>query len=49
LIRWFDTVEDPRRALLEFKDTYNMHWRTERHGHRTTQSVLLDYTAKNAA
>ena len=33
-IRTFDTVEDLRRALLEFRETYNTTWLIERHGFR---------------
>jgi hypothetical protein len=42
-------VEELRRALLEFKDTYNAHWRIERHVHRAPSSVRLDYAAERAA
>ena len=34
-VRMFDTVEDLRQALLEFKDRYNRAWLCERHGHQT--------------
>ena len=33
-VRSFDTVEELRRALLEFRDTYNAIWLIERHGFR---------------
>src|ERR671933_1986408 len=31
-LRRFDTVEELRRALLEFKQRYNRTWMVERHG-----------------
>ena len=34
-VRTFDTVEELRQALLEFKDRYNRAWLCERHGHQT--------------
>jgi transposase InsO family protein len=33
-VRTFDTVEELRAALLEFRDTYNATWLIERHGFR---------------
>lgn len=33
-VRAFETVEELRQALLEFRETYNEHWLIERHGHR---------------
>jgi len=41
-IRWFDTVEDLRFALLEFRRTYNARWLIERHGFRSPAHVRLD-------
>ena len=38
-VRTFDTVEDLRRALLEFRDAYNATWLIERHGFRTPDAV----------
>jgi transposase InsO family protein len=37
--RTFDTVEELRRALLEFRDAYNTTWLIERHGFRTPDAV----------
>lgn len=37
--RHFDTVEDLRRALLEFKETYNRKWIIGRHGYKTPSQV----------
>jgi putative transposase len=31
-VRHFDTVEELRRALLEFRKVYNTTWLIERHG-----------------
>jgi putative transposase len=38
-VRTFDTVEDLRQALLEFKERYNHGWLCERHGHQTPAVV----------
>lgn len=38
-VRTFDTVEELRLALLEFKDRYNRGWLCERHGHQTPAQV----------
>jgi putative transposase len=38
-VRSFDTVEELRRALLEFRDTYNATWLIERHGFRPPNAV----------
>ena len=38
-VQTFDSVEDLRRALLAFKETYNNTWPIERHGHRTPAAV----------
>ena len=35
----FETVQQPRLALLAFKDRYNEAWLVERHGHRTPAAV----------
>ncbi len=34
-VRTFDTVEELRQALLEFKDRFNKHWLLQRHGYAT--------------
>jgi putative transposase len=41
-IRTFDTVEELRHALLEFRDTYNATWLIERHGFRSPDTVRQD-------
>jgi transposase InsO family protein len=38
-VRHFDTVEELRLALLEFKERYNRHWLLQRHGWRTPHEV----------
>src|SRR3712207_2840414 len=38
-VRTFDTVEELRQALLEFRETYNANWLIERHGFRTPDAV----------
>jgi putative transposase len=41
-VRTFDTVEDLRVALLEFRETYNTTWLIERHGFRPPSAVRRD-------
>ena len=41
-VRTFDTVEELRRALLDFRETYNTTWLIERHGFRPPSSVRQD-------
>jgi transposase InsO family protein len=41
-LRSFDTVEELRRALLEFRETYNATWLIERHGFRPPDAVRQD-------
>jgi putative transposase len=41
-VRSFDTVEELRAALLEFRDTYNATWLIERHGFRPPNAVRQD-------
>lgn len=38
-VRTFDTVEELRGALLEFRETYNSTWLIERHGFRPPAAV----------
>jgi putative transposase len=38
-VRSFDTVEELRAALLEFRDVYNTTWLIERHGFRPPDAV----------
>ena len=50
-VRSFDTVEELRQALLDFRDTYNATWLIERHGFRPPNAVRQDrlHTAALAA
>ncbi len=41
-VRRFDTLEELREALHQFKDTYNRSWIVERHGYRTPAQVRAD-------
>ena len=41
-VRSFETVEELRQALLEFRETYNEHWLIERHGHRSPAQFRRD-------
>jgi putative transposase len=41
-VRSFDTVEDLRQALLQFRETYNATWLIERHGFRPPNAVRQD-------
>lgn len=41
-VRTFETVEELRLALLEFKRTYNENWLIERHGWRTPAQVRAE-------
>jgi transposase InsO family protein len=47
-IRSFDTVEELRRALLEFRETYNATWLIERHGFRPPSAVRLERLSPEA-
>lgn len=38
-VRWFETVEDLRQALLDFQRTYNEEWIIQRHGYRTPAQI----------
>jgi transposase InsO family protein len=41
-LRTFQTVEELRQALLEFKDIYNHQWIMERLGYRTPAQARKD-------
>jgi putative transposase len=41
-VRTFDTVEELRVALLEFRETYNSTWLIERHGFRPPTAIRQD-------
>ena len=40
-VRTFDTVEELRQALLEFKGRFNKHWLLQRHGYATPNQVRV--------
>lgn len=44
-VRTFDTVEELRLALLEFKERYNREWLCQRHGHQTPAAVRAALSA----
>ena len=48
-IRTFDTVEELRMALLDFKERYNREWLCERHGHQTPAAVRARSPRRRAA
>src|SRR4051794_20981052 len=50
-VRTFDTVEELRQALLEFRESYNTTWLIERHGFQTPAAVRQNQlsTAARAA
>jgi putative transposase len=48
-VRTFETVEDLRQALLEFKERYNRGWLCERHGHQTPAAVRARTARTRAA
>lgn len=48
-MRTFDTVEELRVALLEFKDHYNREWLCERHSHQTPAAVRVQRSQRKAA
>ena len=41
-VHTFDTVEELRQALLEFREIYNATWVIERHGFRPPSAVRHD-------
>jgi transposase InsO family protein len=48
-VRTFDTVEELREALLEFKERYNREWLCERHGHQTPAAIRARAARHRAA
>lgn len=44
-VKSFDTIEELRQALLEFKETYNNTWLIERHGYKTPAQVRKEQLA----
>lgn len=43
-VRWFETIEDLRQALLDFRRTYNKEWIIQRHGYRTPAQLRREQT-----
>jgi putative transposase len=43
-VRWFDTIEELRNALLEFQHTYNERWIIQRHGYRPPTQIRQGQT-----
>lgn len=43
-VRTFDTVEELRQALLDFKERFNRHWLLQRHGYATPAQVRAAHT-----
>jgi putative transposase len=41
-VKTFETVEDLRQALLDFKKTYNRTWIVQRHGYKTPAQVRAE-------
>jgi putative transposase len=48
-VRTFETVEELRLALLDFKERYNRGWLCERHGHQTPAAIRAQCTVDAAA
>ena len=48
-VRSFETIEELRLALLEFKRTYNEHWMLERYDYRSPAQVRRDLVGLDAA
>jgi putative transposase len=46
-VRAFETIEELRQALLDFKRTYNETWRLERLGYRTPAQARRDHAARH--
>lgn len=44
-IRSFTTIEELRRALIEWAELYNERWMIERHGHKSPAQVRREYYA----
>jgi transposase InsO family protein len=43
-VRWFETIEDLRQALLDFQRTHNKEWIIQRHGYRTPAQIRREQT-----
>ena len=47
-VRHFKTIEELRRALLEFRETYNEKWIMQRHGYKTPAQFRRDFIDNRA-
>ena len=45
-VEYFDTVEELRKALVDFKVRYNHHWLLQRHGYLTPAQARAQYQIK---
>ncbi len=48
-MRTFDTIEELRQALLDFKTHFNKHWLLQRHRYATPAEVRSAHTAVQEA
>ncbi len=48
-VKRFDTVEDLRLALLDFKAKYNQNWLVEKHGYLTPAQIRSEWKLSKAA
>jgi putative transposase len=48
-VRPFETGEELRVALLDFKERYNREWLCERHGHQTPAAVRAQRMRRKVA
>ena len=46
-VRWFETIEELRQALLAFQQTYNNYWLIERYGRRPPAAIREEQTVTN--
>ena len=44
-VRYFETIEELRQALIEFKEIYNTTWLMERHGYKTPFQVREEFSS----
>jgi hypothetical protein len=43
-VRSFDTIEELRQALIEFKERFHKHWLLQRHGYTPPAQVRPTHT-----
>ena len=44
-VKHFETIEELRQALIEFKEIYNTTWLMERHGYKTPFQVREGFSS----